>query len=164
MLAGDAGDRDHVDAGGGAAEDGESGDLCGGNVEGQLGKLSPASARAGRDEWCGALQWPGGHRRTVSRHGRYSSGGFVIFDPAQYKERAGLLVIGSSIYLAWASHCDYRPYTGWITGYNINTLAQKSVLNVTPNGNEGAIWGSGAGMAADGTGNIILLDANGVFD
>ena len=37
-------------------------------------------------------------------------------------------------------------------------------MNVTPNGNEGAIWGSGAGMAADGSGNIILLDANGVFD
>jgi hypothetical protein len=38
------------------------------------------------------------------------------------------------------------------------------VLNVTPNGNEGAIWASGAGMAVDGSGNIILLDANGVFD
>ena len=87
----------------------------------------------------------------------------MIFDPAQYKERAGLLVIGSTIYLAWASHCDFRPYTGWIMGYNLNTLKQTTVLNVTPNGNEGAIWGSGAGMAADSTG-IFLLDANGVFD
>ncbi len=103
-----------------------------------------------------AAQYPG--------TGDNSSGGFVIFDPAQYKERAGLLVIGSTIYLAWASHCDYRPYTGWIMGYNTTTLAQTTVLNVTPNGNEGAIWGAGAGMAADGSGNIILLDANGVFD
>jgi hypothetical protein len=103
-----------------------------------------------------AAQYPG--------TGDNSSGGYVIFDPAQYKERAGLLVMGTTIYLAWASHCDYRPYTGWIMGYNINTLAQTTVLNVTPNGNEGAIWGSGAGMAADGSGNIILLDANGVFD
>jgi hypothetical protein len=38
------------------------------------------------------------------------------------------------------------------------------VLNVTPNGNEGAIWGAGAGMAADSSGNIFLLDANGFFD
>jgi hypothetical protein len=38
------------------------------------------------------------------------------------------------------------------------------VLNVTPNGNEGAIWNAGAGMAADGNGSIFLLDANGVFD
>ena len=96
--------------------------------------------------------------------GDNSSGGYVIFDPGQYKERAGLLLLGSTVYLAWASHCDIRPYTGWITGYNINTLAQTTVLNVTPNGNEGAIWGAGAGMAADGAGNIFLLDANGDFD
>jgi hypothetical protein len=49
-------------------------------------------------------------------------------------------------------------------GYNATTLAQTTVLNVTPNGNEGAIWGAGAGMAADGNGNIFLLDANGDFD
>jgi hypothetical protein len=96
--------------------------------------------------------------------GDNSSGGKVIFDPAQYKERAGLLLIGNTLYLAWASHCDFRPYTGWIMGYNATTLKQTTVLNVTPNGNEGAIWNSGAGMAADGNGNIILLDANGVFD
>ena len=93
-----------------------------------------------------------------------STGGFVIFDPGQYKERAGLLLLNSTIYLAWASHCDIRPYTGWIMGYNMNTLAQTSVLNVTPHGSEGAIWNSGAGMAADSNGNIFLLDANGVFD
>ena len=96
--------------------------------------------------------------------GDNSSGGYVIFDPAQYKERAGLLLINSTVYLAWASHCDFRPYTGWIMGYNTTTLAQTTVLNVTPNGNEGAIWNSGAGMAADSTGNIFLLDANGIFD
>jgi hypothetical protein len=96
--------------------------------------------------------------------GDNSSGGYVIFDPAQYKERAGLLATGGIIYLAWASHCDIRPYTGWIMGYNPNTLAQTTVLNLTPNGNEGAIWGAGAGMAADGAGSIILLDANGLFD
>jgi PQQ enzyme repeat len=96
--------------------------------------------------------------------GDNNSGGFVIFDPAQYKERSGLLLLGGTIYLAWASHCDFRPYTGWIMGYNATTLAQTTVLNVTPNGNEGAIWGSGAGMAADSSGNIFLLDANGLFD
>ncbi len=96
--------------------------------------------------------------------GDNSSGGFVIFDPSQYKERAGLLLIGGTVYLAWASHCDYRPYTGWIIGYNMNTLAQTTVLNVTPNGDEGAIWGAGAGMASDNAGNIFLLDANGLFD
>jgi hypothetical protein len=49
-------------------------------------------------------------------------------------------------------------------GYNATTLAQTSVLNITPNGNEGAIWGSGAGLTADAQGNIFFLDANGSFD
>src|SRR5579863_9302618 len=96
--------------------------------------------------------------------GDNSSGGYVIFDPAQYKERSGLLYLNGTIYLAWASHCDDRPYTGWIMGYNATTLAQTTVLNVTPNGNEGAIWGAGAGLTADSSGNIYFLDANGYFD
>jgi len=100
---------------------------------------------------------------TYPGNGDNSSGGSVIFDPAQYKERAGLLLIGQTVYLAWASHCDIRPYTGWIMGYNMNTLAQTTVLNVTPNGNEGAIWNSGAGMASDGS-SIFVLDGNGTFD
>ena len=49
-------------------------------------------------------------------------------------------------------------------GYNESTLAQTSVLNVTPNGNEGAIWMAGDGLAADSSGNIYFLDANGDFD
>jgi hypothetical protein len=96
--------------------------------------------------------------------GDNSQGGNVIFDPKQYKERAGLLLINHVIYTSWASHCDIRPYTGWIIGYNETTLAQQSVLNVTPNGSEGAIWNSGAGPAADSNGNIYFLDANGTFD
>jgi hypothetical protein len=38
------------------------------------------------------------------------------------------------------------------------------VLNITPNGNDGAIWMAGAGLAADSSGNIYFLDANGDFD
>lgn len=96
--------------------------------------------------------------------GDHSSGGKVIFDPGQYAERAGLLLLNGTIYLGWTSHCDYRPYTGWLMGYSESTLAQTSVLNLTPNGNEGSIWMSGAGLAADANGFIYLLDANGTFD
>jgi hypothetical protein len=96
--------------------------------------------------------------------GDNSQNGDVIFDPKQYKERSGLLLLNHVIYTSWASHCDIRPYTGWIMSYNGSTLAQKSVLNVTPNGSEGAIWAAGAGLAADSTDNIYFLDANGTFD
>jgi len=96
--------------------------------------------------------------------GDNSQGGYVIFDPKQYKERAGLLLLNHIVYTSWASHCDNRPYTGWIISYNETTLKQQSVLNVTPNGNEGAIWAAGAGPAADSNSNIYFLDANGTFD
>ena len=96
--------------------------------------------------------------------GDNSNNGSVIFDPGQYEERAGLLLMNGVLYTGWASHCDIRPYTGWIIAYSPSTLAQTAVLNVTPNGNEGAIWMAGAGLAADNSGNIYFLDANGHFD
>ena len=96
--------------------------------------------------------------------GDNSSGGNVVFDPGQYKDRAGLLLLNGVVYTSWASHCDIRPYTAWMIGYNENTLAQTTVLNVTPNGNEGSFWSAGAGPAADANGNIFALVANGTFD
>jgi hypothetical protein len=96
--------------------------------------------------------------------GDNSSGGQVVFDPKQYKERAGLLLLNGVIYTGWASHCDDAPYTTWMMGYNETTLAQTTVLNLTPNGNEGSIWQSGGGLAADPQGNIYALIANGTFD
>lgn len=96
--------------------------------------------------------------------GDNSSGGNVIFDPGQQLERPGLLLLRGVIYTTWGSHCDIRPYTGWVIGYDESTLSQTSVLNVTPNGNEGAFWMGGTAPAADADGNIYALDANGVFD
>jgi hypothetical protein len=93
-----------------------------------------------------------------------TTSGTTTFDPKQYKERAALLLLNGVIYTTWASHCDDAPYQGWIMGYNETTLAQSSVLNVTPNGSEGAIWMAGDGPAADSSGNIYFLDANGTFD
>jgi hypothetical protein len=96
--------------------------------------------------------------------GANSSGGTVTFDPKQYKERAGLLLLNGTVYTSWASHCDFSPYTAWIMAYNQTTLAQTAVLDLTPNGNEGSIWQSGGGLAADPQGNIYALMANGTFD
>jgi hypothetical protein len=96
--------------------------------------------------------------------GANSSGGNVVFDPSQYAERVGLLLMNGTIYLGFTSHCDSGPYTGWLMGYNESTLAQSSVLNLTPNGSEGSIWMAGSGLAADSSGNIYFLDANGSFD
>ena len=96
--------------------------------------------------------------------GDNSSGGSVIFDAKQYAERAGLLSLNGIVYTTWTSHCDIGLYTGWIIAYNATTLVQTSVLNVTPNGSEGAIWMAGTAPAADSANNIYFLDANGTFD
>jgi len=93
-----------------------------------------------------------------------SQNGYVIFAPGQYAERAGLLELGGNIYISFTSHCDFRPYTGWVMGYNASTLAQTTVIDVTPNGYEGSVWMAGTGLAADDGGYIYFLDANGVFD
>ncbi|MGA2094770.1 MAG: immunoglobulin domain-containing protein [Candidatus Acidiferrum sp.] len=96
--------------------------------------------------------------------GDNSSGGNVVFDPKQYKERPGLLEIGSTIYTTWSSHCDARPYTSWVISYSANTLAQVNVLNLVPNGSEGGIWMAGTAPAADSSGNIYFMVGNGDFD
>jgi hypothetical protein len=96
--------------------------------------------------------------------GDNSSNGSVVFDPKQYKERAGLLELNGTIYTTWASHCDDRPYTGWIIAYSADTLAQTSVLNLVPNGSEGAIWMAGGAPGADASGNIYFILGNGDFD
>jgi len=109
---------------------------------------------------------------TFPGNGYGSSNGNQVFDPGQYAERVGLLLMNGQIYLGWTSHCDEDPYTGWLMGYSENTLKQTSVLNLTPNGpstphygnGEGSIWMAGAGLAGDSQGNIFFLDANGTFD
>ena len=101
-----------------------------------------------------------------------SSNGNQIFDPGQYAERVGLLLMNGQIYMAWTSHCDEDPYTGWLMAYSESSLQQTSVLNLTPNGpstphfgdGEGSVWMAGDGLAGDAQGNIYFLDANGTFD
>jgi Immunoglobulin domain/PQQ-like domain len=88
----------------------------------------------------------------------------ATFSPMQYKERAALLLLNGTIYTTWASHCDDGPYQGWAMGYSESTLQQTSVLDITPNGGDGAIWMSGDGPAADSSGNIYFLAGNGTFD
>lgn len=96
--------------------------------------------------------------------GDNTQNGYVIFDPGQYAARSALLLVNGTIYVGWTSHQDQRPYTGWIMGYSESNLQQTQLLNVTPNGNSGAIWMCGNGLAADSAGNMYFLDANGTLD
>jgi hypothetical protein len=101
---------------------------------------------------------------TYPGSGSEGSGTVVTFDPKQHKERAALVIVNGVVYTSWSSHCDIVPYTGWVIGYNEATLARVSVVNVTPNGGDGGMWGSGSGPAADASGNLYTLTGNGTFD
>jgi len=112
-------------------------------------------------------------RATYPGTGVFSNSGAQEFLPGQYAERVGLLLLNGTIYMGWTSHCDQAPYTGWLMAYSEQALKQTAVLNLTPNTaatghsfgeGEGAVWMSGAGLAADNNGNIYFLDANGGFD
>jgi hypothetical protein len=92
------------------------------------------------------------------------TGGVQTFDPKQHKERPGLVIANGVVYTSWGSHCDISPYTSWVMGYNEASLAQVSVLNLTPNGNDGGIWSAGSGPAADAAGNLYALLGNGTFE
>ena len=101
---------------------------------------------------------------TYPGRGAGNRNGMLTFDPGRYKDRAALLLANGWIYTTWASHCDVSPYTSWVIAYSAATLRQAAVLNLTPNGAEGAIWMCGSGPAADEAGNVYLLTGNGTFD
>ena len=69
-----------------------------------------------------------------------SAGGQIAFDPVKQLQRPALLLANGTVYLAFGSHADSPPFHGWVLGYDARTLAQTCVFNLTPNGDEGAIW------------------------
>jgi hypothetical protein len=88
----------------------------------------------------------------------------VVFDPLRENPRAALTLANNNVYLAWASSCDVDPYHGWVMAYDPQTLAQKAVLNVNPDGSEAGIWLSDTGPAVDSEGNLYVPTGNGTFD
>jgi hypothetical protein len=85
----------------------------------------------------------------------------LTFNPQKQNQRAGLALVNGVVYIAWASHCDWPPYHGWIMGYDATTLQQVAVYNDTPNGYNAGIWMSGQAPAADPSGNLFVSTGNG---
>src|SRR5439155_17508465 len=55
-----------------------------------------------------------------------ASGGKVVLNGWKNLNRPGLLLYGGTLYIAFGSHCDDRPYHGWVLTYDPATLQQKS--------------------------------------
>ncbi len=103
-------------------------------------------------------------KASVPGTGMASAGGQIAFDPVKQLQRPALLLANGTVYLAFGSHADSPPFHGWVLGYDARTLAQTCVFNLTPNGDEGAIWQAGMGMAADKSGFVYAMAGNGTFD
>ena len=100
-------------------------------------------------------------KASVPGNGDGSVNNVVSFDPWRNNQRQGLTLIKGMVYVTYSSHCDWGPYHGWVLGYNAGTLTQTIVYNDTPTGDNGGIWESGMGMAADAQGNLYITTGNG---
>jgi hypothetical protein len=101
----------------------------------------------------------------ASGSGAGSVGGVIPFDPRQHLQRPGLLLSNGAVYVAFGSHMDQSPWHGWVMTYDASDLsAQRGVFLTTQNGEGGAIWQSGRGLAADDSGNVYSMTGNGDFD
>ena len=90
----------------------------------------------------------------------------ITFNSRQANQRSALLFVNGVVYIAWAGFGDTDPYHGWVLGYTYNGKAfqQVGVYNTTPDGQEGGVWMSGAGPAADAQGHVYLTVGNGTSD
>ena len=98
---------------------------------------------------------------SVPGSGDGSVNNVVTFDPLRENQRQALTLTNGTVYITYASHCDWNPYHGWIFGYDAHSLQLKYLYNDTPNGEAGGMWESGQGPAADAQGNLYVVSGNG---
>jgi hypothetical protein len=98
---------------------------------------------------------------SVSGVGDGSSGGGLRFNAGRENNRAALQIVNGNVYVAWASHSDFRPYTGWVIGFNAQTLQPVKVFNTSPNSGGNGMWQSGGAVSADAQGNLYFALGNG---
>jgi alpha-glucosidase len=96
-----------------------------------------------------------------------SAGVGVDFDPFLALNRAALLLLNHRLFVAFSSQGDVedkakRPFHGWIFGYDTRHLEQTPwIFCTSPNTQQGGIWQSGGGLAADFNSRLLAVTGNG---
>lgn len=83
-------------------------------------------------------------------------------DPLTERQRASLLLLNGTVYMGFASYCDYSPYVGYVAG--VNTATRALTMWTDESGttdSQAGIWQTGGGLMSDGT-SIFLATGNGV--
>jgi outer membrane protein assembly factor BamB len=82
-------------------------------------------------------------------------------------QRAGLLLMNGWVYASFASHCDFRSYTGYVAGFNVGSTTSTAKTTLWTDEADvsyvkGGIWQSGGGIMSDGSGRIFVTSGNGI--
>jgi hypothetical protein len=93
-------------------------------------------------------------------------GARVGFDPRTENQRAGLALANGTVYVAFGSHEDVKPFYGWLLGYRYDgsSFQRTYTLNIAPDAGEGGVWMAGAAPAADSAGDLYVVTGNAAFD
>src|ERR1022692_1732246 len=87
----------------------------------------------------------------------------ATFDAFDQWQRTGLLLLGGRVYAGFGSHCDDKPFAGFVAGVNVSTRAVRLWTDEAGLADEeGGIWQSGGGLMSDGPGRIFFASGNGV--
>jgi hypothetical protein len=89
----------------------------------------------------------------------------LTFAAQNLLQRPALLLSNGTLYVGFGSNgCDLNA-RGWVMAYNESTLQQSGILVTQPDNNYGSsVWQSGTGPAADSSGYVYFVTANGLFN
>jgi hypothetical protein len=86
----------------------------------------------------------------------------VQFNALRENERGALNLVGSQLYVEWASHGDQGPYHGWVVQWDVSTLTAgwklAGVLDTSPNGGLAGIWQSSGRLAFEANGSAFYFE------
>lgn len=102
----------------------------------------------------------------VTASAKLADGSVYNFNPAVSRQRAALLLSGSTLFAAFSSYCDFATNTsrGWLLGWNTPNLAPLAKNNLTdklPTSPAGyylnSIWMSGYGPSTASANNTVYV-------
>ena len=87
----------------------------------------------------------------------------VQFNALREHHRGAISLVGSTIYVQWASHGDNGPYHGWVVKWDISNITTtgfqlKGALNTSPNNGLSGIWGGGGRLTFEPDGSAFYFE------
>ncbi len=85
------------------------------------------------------------------------------FNALREHHRGAISLVGSSLYVQWASHGDNGPYHGWVVKWDISNITTTGfqltgVLNTSPNNGLAGIWGGGGRLTFEPDGSAFYFE------